>query len=83
LNLPLYVLAAALGGAAAAEGQDAANALGMDVSSFGFDRAPSRPAKIYKGTKKAAYYPKTRLSPESLAARLASPFFLPAATTYP
>jgi len=35
-----------LGGAAAAEEQDAANALGMGGFSCGFDRARSRPAKI-------------------------------------
>jgi len=37
-----------LGGAAA--GQCALNALGMDCSSFDFDRARSRPAKIIKET---------------------------------
>jgi hypothetical protein len=67
-----------LGGAAAAEEQDAINALDMDGSSCGFDRVSSRPAKIIKGAKKAAYYPKMRHSPQSLARRLASPFFLPA-----
>jgi hypothetical protein len=71
-----------LGGAAAAEGQDAANALDMDERSCGFDRVGSRPAKIIKSQKKAAYYPKTRCSPRSLARRLASPFFLPAASSY-
>jgi hypothetical protein len=40
-----------LGGAAAAEGQDAINALAMGGSSCGFDRGRSRPAKIIKGTK--------------------------------
>jgi hypothetical protein len=35
-----------------------------------------------KGAKKAAYYPKTRCSPLSLARRLAPPFFLPAASSY-
>ena len=59
-----------MGGAAAAEGQGAINALDMDGSSFGFDRARSRPAKITKGAKKAAYYPKMRHSPQSLARRL-------------
>jgi hypothetical protein len=54
----------------------------MDGRSCGFDRARSRPAKIIKGTKKAAYYPKARCSPQSLARRLASPFFLPAASSY-
>ena len=43
---------------------------------------PQRPAKIIKATKKVAYYPKTRCSPQSIARRLASPFFLPAATSY-
>jgi hypothetical protein len=43
-----------LGEVAAAEGQDAANALGMNGSSCGFDRARSRPVKIIKGAKKAA-----------------------------
>jgi hypothetical protein len=54
----------------------------MDGSSFGFGRVRSRPAKIIKGAKKAAYYPKMRHSPQSLAWRLASPFFLSAATPY-
>jgi hypothetical protein len=71
-----------LGGAAAAEGQGAVNALDMDGSSCGFDRVCSRPAKIIKGTKKTAYYPKTRCSPKNLARRLAPPFFLPAASPY-
>ena len=64
------------------EGQDAANALDMDKNSRGFDRACSRPAKIIRGTKKAAYCPETRLSPLCLARRLASPFFLPAESSY-
>jgi hypothetical protein len=51
----------------------------MDYSSCGLGRFRSRLAKIIKGAKKAAYYPKTRHSPQSLARRLASPFFLPAA----
>jgi hypothetical protein len=71
-----------LGGAAAAEGQDAANALGMDGSSCGFGRVCNRPARIIKGAKKAAYCPKTRYSPQSLVLRLASPIFLPAASPY-
>jgi hypothetical protein len=53
-HLLLSVLAAPLGGAAVAEGQDAANALGMDRSSCGFDRARSRPVKITEGAKKVA-----------------------------
>ena len=32
----------------------------MDGSSCGFDRVRSHPAKIIKGAKKAAYYPKMR-----------------------
>ena len=54
----------------------------MDGSSCGFDRARVRPAWIIKGAKKAAYYPKTRRSPQSLARRLASHLFLPAASSY-
>jgi hypothetical protein len=60
-----------LGGAAAAEEHGAVNALGMDLSSCGFDRVRSRPVKIIKGMKKAAYYPKTRHSPQSSARRFA------------
>jgi hypothetical protein len=71
-----------LGGAVAVEGQDGANALNMDGRSCGFDRARSRPAKIINGAKKAAYYPKTRFFPQSLARRLASPFFLPAPSSF-
>ena len=81
-HLPLYVLAALLGRAAAAEGQGAANALGMDYSRCGFKRFRSRPAKIAKGAKKAAYYPATWCSTQSLTRRLASPLFLPAASSY-
>jgi|AntAceMinimDraft_5_1070358.scaffolds.fasta_scaffold131344_1 hypothetical protein len=58
------------------------NALGMDCSSCGFDCVRSRPANFIKGAKKDAYYPKTRHSQQSLARRLASPFFLPAASSY-
>jgi hypothetical protein len=54
----------------------------MNYSSCGFDRARSRPAKIIKGAKKAAYCPRMRRSPRSLVQRLASPLFLPAATSY-
>jgi hypothetical protein len=53
----------------------------MGGSSCGFGRVRSRPAMIIKGAKKAAYYPKTRYSPQNLARRLASPFFLPAASS--
>jgi hypothetical protein len=72
-----------LGGAAAAEGQNTLNALDMDCNSCGFDRARCRPAKSIKGAKKAAFYPKTRHSPQSSARRLASPLFLlPVASSY-
>ena len=71
-----------MGEAAAAKGQGAINALDIDGSSFGFDRVRSRPAKIIKGAKKAAYYPKMRYVPLGLARRLASPLFLPATTSY-
>ena len=54
----------------------------MGCNSCGFDRVRSRPAKIIKGTKKAAYYPKIRHSPQSLARRFASLFFLSAASPY-
>jgi hypothetical protein len=81
-HLPLSVFAAPLGGAAAAEGQDAVNVLEIDGSSCDFDRARSCPAEIIKGAKKAAYCPKTRSSPRILAKRLASHFFLPAASPY-
>jgi hypothetical protein len=43
-----------MGGAAAAEGQYALNALDMDCSSCGFVLVRSRPAKTIEGTKKAA-----------------------------
>jgi hypothetical protein len=43
-HLPLSVLAAPLGRAAAAEKQGAVNALDMDGSRSGFDRVRSRPA---------------------------------------
>jgi hypothetical protein len=68
-----------LGGTAAAEGQGAVNALGMDGSNCGFDRARSCPANIIKGAKKAAYFPKTRCSLQSLARRLALPLLVPVA----
>jgi hypothetical protein len=42
-------------GGAAAEGQDAANALGMGGSSYGFGRVRGRPANTIKGAKKAGY----------------------------
>jgi hypothetical protein len=71
-----------LGGAAAAEGQGAVNALDMGRISCGFGRVRSRPARITKGAKKTAYYSKMWHSPKSLAWRLTSPFFLPAASSY-
>jgi hypothetical protein len=54
----------------------------MGGSSCGFGRVRSRPAKIIKGTKKAIYHPNTWCSSLSLVRRLASPLFLPAASSY-
>jgi hypothetical protein len=54
----------------------------MDGSSCVFDRVRSRPANFIKGTKRAAYCPKARNSPQSLARRPASHFFLPATSPY-
>jgi hypothetical protein len=54
----------------------------MDGRNYSFGRVRSRPVTIIKGTKKAAYYPKTRCSPQSLVRRLAPPFFLLAASSY-
>jgi hypothetical protein len=68
--------------AAAAERQVAVNVLDMDESSCRFGCARSCSVKIIKGAKKAARYPKTRCSPQSLARRLASSLFLPAASSY-
>jgi hypothetical protein len=45
-------------------------------------RARMRLAKIIKGAKKVAYYPMARYSSQSLARRLAPPFFLLAAFSY-
>jgi hypothetical protein len=70
-SLIFCALAAPSGGAAAAEGQDALNAPDMDCSSFGFNRARSRPAKTIRGKNNAAYYPDMRYSQQSLARRLA------------
>ena len=56
--------------------------LDMDGSSCVFDRVRSRPANFIKGTKRAAYCPKARNSPQSLARRPASHFFLPATSPY-
>ena len=53
----------------------------MDFRSCSFDCARSRPAKTIKSTKKAAYIPTIKNSPQSLARRLASPLFLPAASS--
>jgi hypothetical protein len=47
------------------------------------DRVRSRLALIKKGPWKVAGFPKKKLSLESLALRLASPFFLAPASTYP
>jgi type II secretory pathway component HofQ len=66
----------------AAEKQGALNAPGMSGSSCGFKRVRSRSAKIIKATKKAAHCPKARYSIQSLARRLASLIFLPAASSY-
>jgi hypothetical protein len=52
-----------LGGAAAVEEQGALNALDTGCCSCSFDCARSRPAKIIKGAKKAAYYPTLQHSP--------------------
>jgi hypothetical protein len=71
-----------LGGAAAVAGQGAVNALEIDGSRCGFERVRSRPTKVTEGAKKAANYPNAQCSPQSLARRLASPFFLPAASSY-
>ena len=71
LPFPIF-LETPSGGAATAEGQGAVSAIDMD----GGSGARSRPAKIIKGAKKAAYYPK------NFAQRLASPLFLPAASSY-
>jgi hypothetical protein len=54
----------------------------MGGSSSGFERARSRPANVIKGAKKESCHPKARCSPQRLARRLASPFFLQAASPY-
>jgi hypothetical protein len=71
-----------LGGAAAEKGNDAVNELEMDCSSCGFGRVRCRPAKVIEGENTAAYYSKALCSPQSSARRLASPFFLPATSSY-
>ena len=53
-----------------------------DCNICGFGRVRSRPSKIIKGTKKAAYSPEIRHSAQGSARRLASPLFLPAASSY-
>jgi hypothetical protein len=57
-------------------------ALDMDCSNSGFDRACSHPARIVKGAKTVAYYPDMKHSAKSFARRLALPFFLPVASSY-
>jgi hypothetical protein len=65
----------------AAEGQGTLGALNMDYSSCGLDRVCSRPAKIIKGAKQAAST--QRRGPLRKAwCSAASPFFLPAASSY-
>jgi hypothetical protein len=54
----------------------------MDGSSCGLGCVRSCPAKVIKGAKKAAHYPKTWGVPQSVSRRLASPHFLPAASSY-
>jgi hypothetical protein len=47
------------------------------------DRVRSRLAHVLKGLEKVVCNAEKQYSPESVAQRLASPFFLPAATAYP
>jgi hypothetical protein len=47
------------------------------------DRVRKRLAYVLKGLKKVASQPVNRYSPESVAQRLASPFFMPDATAHP
>jgi hypothetical protein len=54
----------------------------MDCSCCGFERIHSRPANITKGGKKTAFYPEMRHSQQSLVRCLASPLFLPDASSY-
>jgi hypothetical protein len=54
----------------------------MVCSSSGFGRTCSRPARIIKGAKTAAYYPDMQHSAKSFARRLALPLFLPVASSY-
>ena len=48
-----------------------------------FSRITNRLTKVLKGLKTVAINPQKRYSQESLTQRLASPFFLPATTSYP
>ena len=48
-----------------------------------FSRISKRLVKVRKGLKTVASAPKKHYSQESVAQRLASPFFLPAGTSYP
>jgi hypothetical protein len=63
-----------LGGAAAAGGHDAANALDMDFSCFGMDRAHSRPANIMKAQKCGLLPEGAVLSEELGVAHRVAPF---------
>jgi hypothetical protein len=54
----------------------------MNGGSCGFGRVCSRPARVIKGAKKAACYPKTRHYPQSFARRFAPPLFLPVASSH-
>ena len=47
------------------------------------DRVRSRLSHVLKGLEKVVCNAEKQYSPESVAQRLASPFFLPAATAYP
>jgi hypothetical protein len=57
-----------------------AGTLGEEVD---FGRIRRRLAKVHNGLKKVASTPKKQYSQESVAQRLALPFFMPAATAYP
>jgi hypothetical protein len=77
LNQGLY----SLGGAAETEGKTPLPRLTwMEAAAASTAPAVARP-RSSRARKKAAYYPKMRRSPQSLARRLALPFFLPAATS--
>jgi hypothetical protein len=66
-------LASPLDEAAAEERQGAINARQVTAAADSA-ASPANLAKIIKGTKKVAYYPKTRHFPRSLARHLASPY---------